>query len=325
MTPPTSSTLPRNSPGLGASNGGDNDVELFLRLLRVVRRLDAQDNSILGSFDASSSQPPRRDGKGSSRQRRAQGTKRQRKARQVIPSEDDDFDEDDDLDDLDEETDDDEDEDEEYYEEDEDHYDQGEGESSIEDKLARDLTIHVATSSSSSDSRSANGKSTASKRKSRHSQRKSITKPPATRSQRRQQQEQQQQQSQQHQRQRKKPEEQLQQQPQRHHAVVEKRYRSVINSKIQQLSELIPPTHTFSTSGLPQDQQERHDQDANSKGLAKADTKSAVLDRALQYLNHLVSTYQQYENEREDLRRKIQLFVGDVAPQAPSGSAQVTV
>lgn len=107
---------------------------------------------------------------------------------------------------------------------------------------------------------------------------------------------------------------------QRQHAHTEKRYRSVINSKIQRLSELIPPSNTFDPANLPPPQQQQQQQAANAT-TAKVPTKSVVLDRALLYMNHLVSTYEGYEREREELRRRLQVFVDDVLVENAEGTA----
>ncbi|KAH8660623.1 hypothetical protein BX600DRAFT_467947 [Xylariales sp. PMI_506] len=40
-------------------------------------------------------------------------------------------------------------------------------------------------------------------------------------------------------------------------------------------------------------------------------TKVVVLDRALQYISHLVSTYDKYQAERDELRRKLQGWLDD--------------
>jgi len=104
-----------------------------------------------------------------------------------------------------------------------------------------------------------------------------------------------------------------QQQQQRAHAAVEKRYRSVVNSKIQQLNALIPPSNTFS----PTDQN-TPPEDQEAGATQKVPTKSVVIDRAIQYINHLVSTYEQYEAERDELRRKLQLWLDETSsPQVP--------
>jgi hypothetical protein len=57
----------------------------------------------------------------------------------------------------------------------------------------------------------------------------------------------------------------------------------------------------------------------------KVATKSVVLDWALQYMNNLVSTYQQYETESDDLRRRVQLFVDNILPQDTLGTILVAV
>ena len=102
-----------------------------------------------------------------------------------------------------------------------------------------------------------------------------------------------------------------QQQPQRQqrtHAAVEKRYRSVVNSKIQQLSAIIPASDTFSLIDpnlVPEDQ--------GAGVTQKVPSKSVVLDRAIQHINHLVSTYQQCETDRNELRRKLQLWLDETS------------
>ncbi len=103
---------------------------------------------------------------------------------------------------------------------------------------------------------------------------------------------------------------QQQQPPQRPHAAVEKRYRSVVNSKFQQLKASIPPSHTFSPTHphtLPESQ-------AGEAATQEMPTKSAVLDRATQYITHLVATYELYETERSELRRRLQFWLDNTAP-----------
>ncbi|KAI5468186.1 hypothetical protein BGZ63DRAFT_419815 [Mariannaea sp. PMI_226] len=122
-----------------------------------------------------------------------------------------------------------------------------------------------------------------------------ITRTPAQR--RRQQQQQQQQQ--------KRRKQMTQEQPrQRQHAAVEKRYRSVLNSKIQQLNELIPSSNTYCLPGSGQSQENQRAGETD-----RVPTKAIVLDRALQYMNNLVSTYEQYERERNELRSKMQAWL----------------
>lgn len=115
-------------------------------------------------------------------------------------------------------------------------------------------------------------------------------------------------QRQQQQQQQQQPQQQQQQQPkERRHAAVEKRYRSVLNSKIQQLDASIPALNTFSltdSNAPPEDQ--------GAGATQKVPTKSVVMDRAIQYLNHLVSTYEQYETERNELQRKLRLWLDDI-------------
>ncbi|KAM0343558.1 hypothetical protein ACHAPU_008453 [Fusarium lateritium] len=81
---------------------------------------------------------------------------------------------------------------------------------------------------------------------------------------------------------------------QRRHAAVEKRYRSVINSKIQQLNDLVPPS-----TAEPR------------PASGKAPTKAVVMDRALRHIDTLVSTYGEYEKERNELRQKLETWLDD--------------
>lgn len=100
----------------------------------------------------------------------------------------------------------------------------------------------------------------------------------------------------------------IEQQQQRPHAAVEKRYRSDMNSKIQQLNDSIPASNTFSLVGpkvSPKDYMVGAPQ--------KVPTKSVVLDRAMQYINHLAFTYEQYETECNELRRKLQFWLDNVS------------
>ncbi|RDW86482.1 uncharacterized protein DSM5745_03124 [Aspergillus mulundensis] len=80
----------------------------------------------------------------------------------------------------------------------------------------------------------------------------------------------------------------------RPHAAVEKRYRAMVNAKIQHLHAAIPASNTFSLD--PEEQGETSE---------KTPTKSVVLDRAIQYLSQLVSAYEQYENEGNALRARL--------------------
>ncbi|KAK8867696.1 hypothetical protein PGQ11_006274 [Apiospora arundinis] len=111
----------------------------------------------------------------------------------------------------------------------------------------------------------------------------------------------------------------------RPHAAVEKRYRSVLNSKIQQLSAAMPASNTFdpaaaassssSSSSPPPPPGTSASRAPGPAGQqpAKAETKPVVLDRAIHYVNHLVATYEQYESEQDLLRRKLQLWLDDAA------------
>ena len=110
-------------------------------------------------------------------------------------------------------------------------------------------------------------------------------------------------------RRRQRPDQQQQQQQyERPHAAVEKRYRSVVNSKIQQLRASIPPSNTFSPTDANTPPESRA-----AEAAQEMPTKSIVLDSATQYINHLVATYQQYETERTELRRKLQLWLDNIS------------
>ena len=95
-----------------------------------------------------------------------------------------------------------------------------------------------------------------------------------------------------------------------------------MNRKIQELNALIPASNTFSPihSNAPPD----NNQEAGGATLTttatttttttatqETPTKSVVLDRAIHYLHHLVSTYEQYQKERNELRRGLQLWLDD--------------
>ena len=103
---------------------------------------------------------------------------------------------------------------------------------------------------------------------------------------------------------------QQQQQHHRPHAAVEKRYRSVVNSKIQQLRASIPPSNTFSPVNASTASE---GQAANA--AQEMPTKSVVLDRATQYINYLVNTYEQYEIERNELRQRLQFWLDNISPR----------
>lgn len=92
----------------------------------------------------------------------------------------------------------------------------------------------------------------------------------------------------------------------RPHAAVEKRYRSVVNSKIQQLNALIPASNTF-TPGMSNGP--GASEGTEGTGSQKMPTKSAVLDRGLHYTDHLIATYERYEAEGNELRSKLQQWL----------------
>jgi hypothetical protein len=103
-----------------------------------------------------------------------------------------------------------------------------------------------------------------------------------------------------------------------------------LNRKIQQLNACIPESNTFTPTLAPcQDAEILINAAAESIGsqrqkgpeaTARAEkqesssnnntpTKSVVLDRAIQYVRHLVSTHEQYQTERSELRQRLQLWL----------------
>ncbi|KAF7531989.1 hypothetical protein G7054_g8362 [Neopestalotiopsis clavispora] len=100
---------------------------------------------------------------------------------------------------------------------------------------------------------------------------------------------------------------------QRPHAAVEKRYRAVLNNKIEQLCAATAPLDTFDPIEAAQEPASSTSTEKPPKVLAK----SAVLDRAVKYIEHLVSTCEQYETEQENLRARLQLFLLDNPPTPP--------
>lgn len=111
--------------------------------------------------------------------------------------------------------------------------------------------------------------------------------------------------------------------PPRAHAAVEKRYRSMVNSKIQQLNALIPASNIFTPDGSDEPGASEEPQRGTEElGSQKMPTKSVVLDRGLQYTNHLIATYERYEAEGNELRRKLQQWL-DIS--AVDGEALGTV
>lgn len=87
--------------------------------------------------------------------------------------------------------------------------------------------------------------------------------------------------------------------PTRPHAAVEKRYRSVIQGKIEFLHALIPASGTFSLE-TPS---------AGSLHEKKKEPKSVVLDRTIRYIHHLVSTYESFELEVDVHRKTLQRWL----------------
>ncbi|KXT10235.1 hypothetical protein AC579_2960 [Pseudocercospora musae] len=91
----------------------------------------------------------------------------------------------------------------------------------------------------------------------------------------------------------------------RPHAAVEQKYRRTLNSKLQQLNSSIPMTGKFAP---PTDETTELRPD-NEKPESAA--KPAVLDKAIQYVTHLVETYHKYEDDIEALREQVRDWLGD--------------
>ncbi|EME49542.1 hypothetical protein DOTSEDRAFT_68351 [Dothistroma septosporum NZE10] len=82
---------------------------------------------------------------------------------------------------------------------------------------------------------------------------------------------------------------------QRPHAAVEKRYRQTVNTKLQQLYMSIPASGRFSPDERTVSGRDENDQAA----------KPVVLDKAIQYVQHLTETYLKYDADIEDLRGQL--------------------
>lgn len=97
----------------------------------------------------------------------------------------------------------------------------------------------------------------------------------------------------------------------------------MVNSKIQQLNALIPASNIFTPDGSDEPGASEEPQRGTEElGSQKMPTKSVVLDRGLQYTNHLIATYERYEAEGNELRRKLQQWL-DIS--AVDGEALGTV
>lgn len=91
----------------------------------------------------------------------------------------------------------------------------------------------------------------------------------------------------------------------RPHAAVERHYRSVLKSKLDLLHAQVPASGTFSLTPSPDSGV------ANQQAVTKSEPKSVILDRAVRYVNHLVSTYEQYEREHTMLRQQLQAYIAN--------------
>lgn len=105
----------------------------------------------------------------------------------------------------------------------------------------------------------------------------------------------------------------------RPHAAVERRYRSVINNKIQQLYDAIPESGVF----VPSIERPLAISEPAAQKKERP-SKYTVLERAVQYIDHLRNTFQQYEAEDEALRQRARKMLmdlenGDVQAVEPTG------
>ena len=100
----------------------------------------------------------------------------------------------------------------------------------------------------------------------------------------------------------------------RAHAVVEKRYRHTINEKIFQLNERIPNFDGSAVEG----------QNTNRTAKDRL-TKSAVLDRAANYVDHLVRNCEDYEEQCKNIRRTAHHWLKEMESSRKNGSVPQTV
>jgi len=91
----------------------------------------------------------------------------------------------------------------------------------------------------------------------------------------------------------------------RGHNAIEKRYRTNLNDKINELREGVPALcHHFNEDG---DEPEDSDEDGEEKAAQKYG-KAAILTRALEYIQHLESTMQRLGGEVATLRTRVGAF-----------------
>lgn len=91
----------------------------------------------------------------------------------------------------------------------------------------------------------------------------------------------------------------------RPHAAVEQKYRRTLNNKLQQLNASIPVTGKFATNT------DEHNHNRSESERPESTAKPAVLDKAIQYVTHLVETYHKYEDDIEGLREQVREWLGD--------------
>lgn len=85
----------------------------------------------------------------------------------------------------------------------------------------------------------------------------------------------------------------------RPHAAVEKRYRQTVNTKLQQLYASIPESGRFSYDPM------EIMTDSQRRIQPEQAAKPVILDKAIQYANHLIETYRKYDEDIETLRQQV--------------------
>ncbi|CAK4032351.1 helix-loop-helix DNA-binding domain-containing [Lecanosticta acicola] len=91
----------------------------------------------------------------------------------------------------------------------------------------------------------------------------------------------------------------------RPHAAVEKRYRRTVNTKLQQLYASIPASGKFE---LKDEHQQNEMRNVNAGEQA---AKPAVLDKAIQYVTHLIDTYHKYDQDIQELRKQVRELIDE--------------
>jgi len=96
----------------------------------------------------------------------------------------------------------------------------------------------------------------------------------------------------------------------RPHAATEKKYRVVVNAKVQQLNALIPPSGLF----LPKASNAY--QTTSYQKPEQTAPKPVVLDKAIQYVEHLVQVSERYDSEMNDLVSQVQGWLTHASGEA---------